>query len=172
MVHLSCMYVQRAFENESKAADRLRMDGRSVVPSAGFLRFMNVADQSDSLVLFMRALSAFHVLTHSQDFEMSLMAQFNENEEERSVASVQWPLCCCVTAFWFCLHLPACMMPCKSVAWHLHVQAAVLACHSTVLMSSRPSLLYPYCFGTCCHTHLTQTPQHTPNTTLHSSLPI
>ena len=42
MLHLPCMYVQRAFEIESKAADRLHMDGRSAVPSTALVNFLYV----------------------------------------------------------------------------------------------------------------------------------
>lgn len=83
------MYVQSAFETESEAADRLGMDGRSVVPSTELLNLLNDAHKSDSAVLFLRAVSAFHMLTHPEEFEMTLKVQYEENEEERSVASVR-----------------------------------------------------------------------------------
>ena len=59
------------------------------------------------MVLFMRALSAFHMLRHSQEFEL-INAQFEETEEERSVATVQKPI----------QMLPGSTCGHSSIAWH------------------------------------------------------
>ena len=75
-----------ALEGKPKQADRLRMDGCSAVPSPALIRFLNEPDRSDSVVLFLRGLTALYMLTHQQDFAL-LQMQFEESEAERSVAT-------------------------------------------------------------------------------------
>lgn len=83
------MNVQDALHKEPQQAASLRTRGNSAVASPKLIGFFNNAAQSDSMVLFFRALSAFHMLTHPQDFALFNM-QFEE--EERSVANVQKPI--------------------------------------------------------------------------------
>lgn len=76
-----------ALEHEPKAADRLRMVGRSAVPRTALVNFLYVAGQAQwfsSCAL----VSAFHMLTHPQEFEMSLIG----NEDDGSRATEHWLL--------------------------------------------------------------------------------
>ena len=82
------MNVQDAFRTEPQQAASRRRRENSAVASPELIEFFNNAAQSDCVVLFMRALSAFHMLRHPQDFEL-INAQFEETEEERSLATVQ-----------------------------------------------------------------------------------
>ena len=101
------MNVQDAFCTEPQQAASLRKRGNSAVASPKLIKDFNNAAQSDSVVLFMRALSAFHMLRHPQDFEL-IYAQFEESEEERSVATVQKPI----------QMLPDSTCGHSSIAWH------------------------------------------------------
>ena len=83
-LHSICVDVQTALTHEAQQADRLRMDGHSAVPSRALIHFLNEPSQSDSVVLFLRALAAYHMLTHQQAFEL-MYTQFDE--EERSVVT-------------------------------------------------------------------------------------
>lgn len=71
--------VQFALDQEAQQADRLGMDERSAVPSTGLLQFLCQPRQSDSVVLFLRAMTAFHMLTHQNSFKL-LNMQFDDEE--------------------------------------------------------------------------------------------
>ena len=59
-----------ALEGKPKQADRLPISGCSAVPSAALIKFLKEPDRSDSVVLFLRGLTALYMLTRQQDFAL------------------------------------------------------------------------------------------------------
>ena len=130
ILQLPYVYLQIALENEPEQADRFRVDRRSAVSSTALINFLNVPSWSDGVVLFLRSLTAFHMLTHRHDFAM-LPMQFEQHDAERSVGTVLWPLalsaCCSLVT---CTH--------EDLEEHylcllVHGQSAVSSLHCTIL---------------------------------------
>ena len=131
-LHLPCVDVQMACTHEAQQADRLRMDKRSAVPSARLIQFLNEPSNSDSVVLFLRALAAYHMQTHQQDFGL-LNMQFDEEERSVVTTHVQQAMFCdttCSLLLLAAVRIPDARPARVSLGFHAH--DAKLASHFTV----------------------------------------
>ena len=123
------LHLQVALDLEPSATGRTRSNSQTLLPSPRLIQKLNEEQWSDSVVMCVRALAAHHMLQHQSDFEMSLQAQNDPHEPERSV----FACCCCAQLLKLCMichckSIIAVVLSCCCCAWFATASRSLLLC--------------------------------------------